>query len=411
MRVTQMTMQQQALNGMLLQFERFSASQREILSGKKINTPSDQPVDFARALSIRSLMNENDMFLNNVETSVSWLSTTDNALRTASDILQRGRQLGMRGLSEQLPVKDHPALVTELNQLLEALVGTANTQHEGQYIFGGQKTQVKPFTFPGSPVASVAYNGDSAEIRREIGAGRTVAINATGDKVFMGGADPNLNVFQALINIRDQLQTGNRVSVRGMNNSPVPTDTHLIDPTQLLSLNRTQGDHAIPPSVNGAFTINGVTVNWTDGQTLDTVITNINASGAGVTASFNAGTQKITLVPNTTLVPPVTNVHIQDVTGNFTQFTFLGSPLAQLDSAIDNLRNYYANEGGQVSSLTQVKTQLEADKLSLVERLQQVEDADMPKSVSDYTMRQTLYQAALNVGAKTVQPTLLDFLR
>jgi len=43
--------------------------------------------------------------------------------------------------------------------------------------------------------------------------------------------------------------------------------------------------------------------------------------------------------------------------------------------------------------------------------LSDIEDTDLAKALSDLTMQQTAYQAALRSGALIVQPSLMDFLR
>jgi flagellar hook-associated protein 3 FlgL len=43
--------------------------------------------------------------------------------------------------------------------------------------------------------------------------------------------------------------------------------------------------------------------------------------------------------------------------------------------------------------------------------LSDVEDADMARTLVDFTMQQSVYQSALKAGANIVQASLLDFLR
>jgi flagellar hook-associated protein 3 FlgL len=43
--------------------------------------------------------------------------------------------------------------------------------------------------------------------------------------------------------------------------------------------------------------------------------------------------------------------------------------------------------------------------------LSEVEDIDLPKTITDMTLQQTAYQAALGATAKVIQPSLMDFLR
>ena len=48
---------------------------------------------------------------------------------------------------------------------------------------------------------------------------------------------------------------------------------------------------------------------------------------------------------------------------------------------------------------------------ALTAQLSDVEDIDLPKTITEMSLQQTAYQAALSAGAKVVQPSLVDFLR
>ena len=49
--------------------------------------------------------------------------------------------------------------------------------------------------------------------------------------------------------------------------------------------------------------------------------------------------------------------------------------------------------------------------IDLNSQLSNVEDIDLPKTITDLQLQQTAYQAALAATAKVVQPSLVDFLR
>ena len=53
---------------------------------------------------------------------------------------------------------------------------------------------------------------------------------------------------------------------------------------------------------------------------------------------------------------------------------------------------------------------MSAQELSVTDLLSKTEDADMAKTLITYSQTQTAYQAALQAGAKIIQPTLMDFL-
>ena len=49
--------------------------------------------------------------------------------------------------------------------------------------------------------------------------------------------------------------------------------------------------------------------------------------------------------------------------------------------------------------------------IDLTTQVSTVEDIDLPKTITELTLQQTAYQAALAATAKVVQPSLVDFLR
>ena len=49
--------------------------------------------------------------------------------------------------------------------------------------------------------------------------------------------------------------------------------------------------------------------------------------------------------------------------------------------------------------------------LSLTSRLSAIEDVDLARTTMELQMQTVTYQAALSITAKTLQPSLMDFLR
>jgi flagellar hook-associated protein 3 FlgL len=49
--------------------------------------------------------------------------------------------------------------------------------------------------------------------------------------------------------------------------------------------------------------------------------------------------------------------------------------------------------------------------INLKGSLSEVENIDLPKTITDLQLQQVAYQAALGASAKMIQPSLVDFLR
>ena len=69
-------------------------------------------------------------------------------------------------------------------------------------------------------------------------------------------------------------------------------------------------------AASGTFSINGVAINWTNGDSVNAVLSRINSSSAGVTASYDPTKDKVTLTNTST---GAQSISLSDTTGNFLQ--------------------------------------------------------------------------------------------
>ena len=85
--------------------------------------------------------------------------------------------------------------------------------------------------------------------------------------------------------------------------------------------------------------------------------------------------------------------------------------LQNLDTNLDALSQTRATVGATTNRLESADSRLQDTEESLTKLLSDVEDADMAKTYTDYSMQQSVYQSALQAGAHIVQQSLLDFLQ
>lgn len=89
----------------------------------------------------------------------------------------------------------------------------------------------------------------------------------------------------------------------------------------------------------------------------------------------------------------------------------LGGHLDDLDAALKRLTTAAADIGSRTNRITAAQQSAYDTRQSLTAQLSQNEDIDLPAVVIQNQARINAYQAALGVAAKTIQPSLLDFLR
>ena len=85
--------------------------------------------------------------------------------------------------------------------------------------------------------------------------------------------------------------------------------------------------------------------------------------------------------------------------------------LINLDAAIDRTLAVRATVGAMTNRLETQLSRLQDHELNLSGLLSNAEDADMARTMVEFSQTQAVYQAALQSGARIMQPTLMDFLR
>ena len=85
--------------------------------------------------------------------------------------------------------------------------------------------------------------------------------------------------------------------------------------------------------------------------------------------------------------------------------------LGQTNDFFDNIQVKRSEVGAKMSGMDLLRNQNIEDKTNLMNLLSRVEDIDIEQAMMDFKTTEMVYQAALSVGAKIIQPTLADFLR
>ena len=201
MRVTQKLLNQSALNGMQTNLRRLQGLQEQAVSAKKLNRPSDDPFAAEQSLGFRSKIKASETSRQNIATSQDWLQATDVALSDMTELITRSRSLALKGANEALGPDERQALATEVNGMIDQAIAIGNARHGDHYLFAGHQVDTQPFTATvvAGETTGVTYNGDNAQIVREIEPGTDMFINQPGAALFNGA-------FTKLIELRDALQ-------------------------------------------------------------------------------------------------------------------------------------------------------------------------------------------------------------
>ena len=144
MRVTQSMIANNAINNIRNSLLRREELSEEISTGKKINKPSDDPVNAGKSSYLMSRNRLLNGYIEDIKNTRSVLVYYDTALQEMQNVNHRIKELAVQAANDTQTVEDRHHIALELKQLKEHLYKLANTQIGGKYIFGGAKTNVPP---------------------------------------------------------------------------------------------------------------------------------------------------------------------------------------------------------------------------------------------------------------------------
>ncbi|MGI4842016.1 MAG: flagellar hook-associated protein FlgL [Janthinobacterium lividum] len=366
-------------------------TQNQLSTNRRVLTPADDPVASARALEVSQSREMNSQFATNRASARSSLSMVEGALQNAGDLLQDMQRLTVNAGNGTMLLQDRAALATELEGRLEDLLGVANsTDGAGGYLFSGYMTTTQPFT---RTPAGAAYQGDQGQRQLQVGASRKIPLSASGAAVFENNPTGN-GVFQT------QAAEGNK-------GGAIISPGAVVDRPQA-----SQGrSYALSFTVAGTPAVTTYTV--VDSATGTAVPGHDNqVYEPGKTISFGglsfdikgepADADMFTVEPSTkqSVFTTVTDliaalrVPADGAAGNAALTNKLNTALDNLKSTHDNVLTVQASVGAHMKELDYLDSAGDDLDIQYAATLRDLQDLDMVKAISDFSMQQTTLQAA-----------------
>jgi flagellar hook-associated protein 3 FlgL len=85
--------------------------------------------------------------------------------------------------------------------------------------------------------------------------------------------------------------------------------------------------------------------------------------------------------------------------------------LDKLDNHLTHLLGVRAELGARMNRIELMEDRIDGQQVIAEKMLSDNEDVDLEKVITDLKTQESVHRAALAVGARVIQPTLVDFLR
>lgn len=397
MRVASDTLRNVFLNALEVAQRRIVDTQQQVSTGRRVNTPSDDPVAAARISSLDASLQRLDQYRSNATIARNQLGLEEQALAAAIDNLQRVSELAVQGNNAPLSDSDRAAIASELRERRAALVSLANTTDaDGKYLFGGYSESTRPFT-EGS-TGAIAYNGDQGQRTVQISDTRIVAISDSGARVFQD--IPNGNGTFALSS--SAANTGNGVLGAGTVVNPaawVPDDYTI---TFLTPATYEVRDGASGLVTSGTYAP-GQSIGF---RGIDVPISGSPAAGDTFTAAPSSKRDMFATLDSliAALDTPASGA------GQAQLHNKVGQLLADLSNATGHVIDARADIGSRMRALDDETSLSEDFSVQLTQTLSDLRDLDYAEALSRLSQQMFGLDAAQKAYAQTQSLSLFRYL-
>lgn len=407
-RISTAGMHSAAIAQMLQQQVALSKTQAQVSSGKRFQSPADDPVAATRILDVQRAQSQLTQYGTNAGIASDRLSLGEQGMADMSTLLQRIQELTTQANNGSLDDQSLQSISTELKSRAQDLLAIANRQDSnGEYLFAGYSTGTQPFADGGS---GVAYAGDQGVRLLQVTPSQKIADGVPGQRIFMDITEGN-GTFA--------VDNGTHTGTGTIGTQQVVDATAWVAGNYTVSFADSSG--------------NGVADTWSVTDNADTnVPPAVLATGAytdGGAIAFNGVQFTVSGQPavgDTFQVRPAGTESlfktINDLIGALDagsatpeERARLGSSInkamTQLSNGLDNVINVRTDLGTRLNALDTASSLRDDLKSQLTTSLSGLQDVDYAQAISTLNQQMVGLQAAQAAYTRIGQLSLFDYLR
>ncbi|MGC9045245.1 MAG: flagellar hook-associated protein FlgL [Thermodesulfovibrio sp.] len=185
MKVTTSFFYKTFLSDLNKQLDAMFKAHEQLATGKRVLSPSDDPVAVSRIVKYKSEISALDEYKRVMDTAKNNNSAIETAIDDLKNMLIKAKQYAVNGSTDTLSATDRLALAREVDTLIQRSIETINTKFAGRYIFGGFKADT-----PAVNAQTGLYQSDNNLQYLDISFFLDVAVNLPATEFFTYTVDP-----------------------------------------------------------------------------------------------------------------------------------------------------------------------------------------------------------------------------
>lgn len=195
MRITDNMRFNTTVNNLFYTQSQYNDLMEKMVSLKKVNRASDDPIAATKIIDIRQGIAANGQYRRNIADCDTWISMTESKLSSAYDLLVKARQIAVGQATGTANTTTRKIASQDVQSLIDEMTSLANSKSGNRYLFSGSRNDIEPFsTVPSA--ATIEQAQESKGNTFPVGQGNVVSSgNYTGTvnktyavKIIKGGA-------------------------------------------------------------------------------------------------------------------------------------------------------------------------------------------------------------------------------
>lgn len=398
MRITTATALDRAIEVLQRNQQSLTDAQQKLASGKKIARPSDDPTGAARVERALAREARADASQRALEASRNAMTQAEGALGESSELVQQAREIVVQAGNPSLNDDQRKSLADAVRSIRKQLLTVVNRgDGAGGMLFGGQGSSQPPFVdAPGG----VQFRGTAGSTMAA--SGEPLPLSADGGSTFLRARSGN-GVF---------------VTAPGSPNS----GGAWIDAGRVVDPAAVTGDsYSVVFNTGGGATTYAVLRNgaptavtaapWRSGQAIEFDGLSIGVNGTPASGDrFEATPAARDLSIFDALDRTATELETRNRSDAQRAQTVMAG-LRDIDASISSIVGERARLGEVLNRTDSVEQRLADGKLLAKTERSAAEDIDMVQAASDFSEKQTSYDAALKAYSMVQRLSLFEYIR
>jgi flagellar hook-associated protein 3 FlgL len=404
-----------SLNDLLAQQQNVNQLNREIASGETMLSPTDDPGGAGQVVGLANQVGQLTYDAANGAAATQTLQNGVSTLQQVTTLLAQLRQSAVAAANGGASEIDRQADAAGAQAILQQLVQLANTQGpNGAYLFAGSKSNAPAFST--LPNGQVVFQGDASTNEVQIAPSLNIASTISGQSIFM-------NIPAGTQGVAVTASAGNTggayALAEGVTNLAQVTAAGLAGTQYDISfssgasgLTYTVTSGTGPPGSAGYNDSSGVVVSGSYAAGADIAFAGIEASISGTPAAGDSFAVQPAATTNLfqTVQDLIAALQMPQGTGAQTSLAqqALQNVLADLGGVQTGVLSAQGTLGTSLSEIQAVQTQTSAVSTNATTEISNLQSANLPQVLANYSESLTALQAAQLAFSKVQNLTLFS---